>query len=71
MRELLPMLQRDDYEHEVPVDWHAPFEHIVNAFRAKDFLLFDLPIDRVERIDPSTAKSIADNIAAMARRWPH
>lgn len=58
------MLQRDDDEHEVPLDWHAPFEHIVSAFLAKDFHLFDHPIDRVEPIGPSTAKSIAENIAA-------
>jgi hypothetical protein len=64
LRKLLPMLQRDEDEHEVPLDWHAPFEHIVSAFLAKDFYLFDHPIDRVEPIGPSTAKSIADNIAA-------
>jgi hypothetical protein len=58
------MLKRDDDEHEVPLDWRAPFEHIVSAFLAKDFHLFDHPIDRVEPIGPSTAKSIAENIAA-------
>jgi len=58
------MLQRDDDEHEVPLDWHAPFDQIVRAFLVKDFHLFVHPINCVEPIDHSTAKSIADNIAA-------
>jgi len=58
------MLERDDDEHEVPLDWRAPFEQIANAFMVKDFQLFDHQIDHVEPIDGSTAKSIADNIAA-------
>lgn len=61
---LRSMLQRDDDEHALPSDWRAPFEHIVSAFLAKDFHLFDHPTDRVEPIRPSTAKSIADNITA-------
>jgi hypothetical protein len=60
----LPMLQRDNDEHEVPLDWHTPFDQIVRAFLEKDFRLFDQPIDCVEPIDHSTAKSIAGNIAA-------
>jgi len=58
------MLQRDDNEHQVPMDWHAPFEQIVSAFLLEDFQLVDHPVDRVKPIDTSTAKSIANNIAA-------
>lgn len=58
------MLERDNDEHAVPLDWRAPFEQIADAFMVKDFQLFHHQIDRVEPIDYSTAKSIADNIAA-------
>lgn len=55
------MLQRDDDEHEVPLDW---FERIASVFLLGDVQLSDHPIDGVEPIKPATAKAIADNVVA-------
>lgn len=57
------MLLRDDDEHEVPLDWRAPFAQIVEAFLRNDGLS-DHPVSRVESIQPKTAESIANNINA-------
>lgn len=56
------MLQRDDDEHEVPLDWRGPFEQIVDAFLLDDFLLSDHAIDRVKPISPATAEAILNNV---------
>jgi hypothetical protein len=58
------MLLRDDDEHEVPLEWRATFEQIVEAFLRDDLGLSDHPVSRVESIHPKTAEGIANNLNA-------
>lgn len=58
------MLLRDDDEHEVPLDWRAPFAQIVEAFLRDDLGLSDHPVSRVASIQPKTVESVANNINA-------
>jgi hypothetical protein len=58
------MLHKDDTEHPLPEPLRSIFRQIVDAFVLGDFQLRDRPIDGVKRIDPETAKWIADNILA-------
>ncbi len=58
------MLLRDDDEHEVPLDWRAPFEQIVEAFLQGNFQLSDHPVTRVKSIAPELAEGIVKNLNA-------
>ena len=58
------MLERDDAEHPIPKEWHATFQQIADAFVAGDFALSKTAIGRVSPIDPATARSIANHVAA-------
>lgn len=58
------MLERDDAEHRIPPEWRGVFHRIADALAEGDFGLSRHKIEGVSAIDPSTAKSIADNILA-------
>lgn len=58
------MLLRDDDEHEVPLNWRASFEQIVEAFLQGDLRLSNSPLNCVESIHPDTAEGIANNLNA-------
>ena len=58
------MLEKDDEEHAIPVEWHTTFAQIVDAFLDGDFQLRHHRIAGVDPIDPSTAEWIADCIGA-------
>lgn len=58
------MLQRDDAEHEVSLEWRGHFAQIVDAFLLDDFLLSDHPIDRVQPVSSATAEAIVNNVTA-------
>lgn len=58
------MLQKDDLEHPVPEPWRAKFTRIADAFAAGDFRLSQHPIEGVLPVDETTAKRIAENVAA-------
>ncbi len=58
------MLLRDDDEHEVPLEWRAIFEQIVEAFLRNDLGLSNYPVSHVESIHPKTAEGLANNINA-------
>lgn len=60
----ISMLLQDDDEHEVPLNWRASFEQIVEAFLQGDLRLSNSPLNCVESIHPDTAEGIANNLTA-------
>ncbi len=58
------MLLRDDDEHEVPLNWRASFEQIIEAFRQGDLRLSNSSLNCVESIHPDMAEGIANNLNA-------
>ena len=57
-------LERDDAEHPIPSEWRTIFRRIVDAFVEGDLELRNHVIQGVDRVEPSTAESIAANISA-------
>jgi hypothetical protein len=58
------MLMQDDDEHPVPPELHATFHKIADAFAAGDYTLRSHAIAGVRAVDPSTARAIAESVAA-------
>jgi len=58
------MLERDDREHPVPLEWRAAFRQIVETFLAGDFQLRHYPVENVKPAAASIATSISANILA-------
>ncbi|WP_326913421.1 DUF7668 domain-containing protein [Sphingopyxis chilensis] len=57
------VLERNDVEHPVPLEWRIVFHDIADAFASGDFTLRTHVIDRASPIDLSTAALIADSIS--------
>lgn len=55
-------LEKDEHEHPIPSEWRATFCEIAEAFAAGDYSLARHAVRNVEKPDPETARSIADNI---------
>jgi hypothetical protein len=62
------MFAKDDDEHPVPLELHATFHKIAEAFAAGDYALRNHAIAGVRLVDPSTADSIAVAVSAYGDR---
>ncbi|RYE95360.1 MAG: hypothetical protein EOO77_43005, partial [Oxalobacteraceae bacterium] len=62
------MLVQDDDEHPVPPELHATFHEIADAFTVGDYTLRSHAIAGVRTVDPSTARAIAESVAAYGDR---